>query len=219
MTLLLLFFFEGFAASSSSIVALDLLGLGQGSVGFLNATWGIGALLGAMALAMLLDRGRLVIAIAGGSLLLGLATMLPGIWPDAAAAYLGWLGIGIGLVFVEVAAKTLMQRLGSDETLGRVIGSLESGRQAALALGSIGAVLLVELLGIRGSLIALGALMPVFVIALLDPAARPRDRRPGRRGALPAAARRPDLRAAAGGGPGAPQPRPRAASRSPRART
>ena len=53
------------------------------------------------------------------------ATMLPGIWPHAATAYPGWLAIGIGFVFVEVAAKTLMQRLGSDETLGRVIGSLE----------------------------------------------------------------------------------------------
>ena len=164
LTLLLLFFFEGFAAVVVVVVALDLLGLGQGSVGFFNATWAVGALIGAMALATLLDRGRLVIAIAGGSILLGIATMLPGVWPVTPVAYLGWLGIGIGLVFVEVAAKTLMQRLGSDETLGRVIGSLESGRQAALALGSIAAVVMVELLGIRGSLIALGAVMPVFVI-------------------------------------------------------
>ena len=28
------------------ILAIDLLGLDQGSVGYLNATWGIGALLG-----------------------------------------------------------------------------------------------------------------------------------------------------------------------------
>ena len=77
---------------------------------------------------------------------------------------LGWLGIGIGFAFVEVAAKTLLQRLGSDETLGRVIGSLESARLAAMALGSIGATVLVELLGVRGALVALGALMPVFVV-------------------------------------------------------
>jgi hypothetical protein len=90
--------------------------------------------------------------------------MLPAIHPVPAAAYLGWLGIGIGFVFVEVADKTLMQRLGSDETLGRVLGSLESGRQASLALGSVGAVVLIELLGVRGSLLALGALMPTFVV-------------------------------------------------------
>lgn len=162
-TVALLFMFEGFADVLVVVMALDLLELGQGSVGFLNATWGIGALAGAMALALLLDRGRLVIGIAGGSLLLGLATMLPGFSPQPASAYIGWFGIGIGFVFVEVAAKTLMQRLGSDETLGRVIGSLESTRQAALALGSIGAVVLVGLLGVRGALIAAGALLPAFV--------------------------------------------------------
>ncbi len=164
LTMVLLFLFEGFADVLVVVMALELLDLGQGSVGFLNATWGVGAVIGAMALAMLLDRGRLVVAVAGGSLLIGAATMLPGIVPEAPPAYLGWLLIGFGFVFVEVAAKTLMQRLGSDETLGRVIGSLESLRQAAMALGSIGAVVLVELLGVRGALIALGTLMPLFVV-------------------------------------------------------
>jgi len=112
----------------------------------------------------MLDRGRLVVAIAGGSIFLGLATALPGIIPETPFAYLAWLGIGIGFVFVEVAAKTLMQRLGDDETLGRVIGALESVRYAAMALGSIGAVLLVELVGIRGALLVLAALMPAFTL-------------------------------------------------------
>lgn len=162
-TVVLLFLFEGLADVLVVIMALELLHLAEGSVGFLNATSGIGAVAGALALAMLLDRGRLVPAIAGGSILLGLAAALPGIAPEAASAYVGWFGIGIGFVFVEVAAKTLMQRLGSDETLGRVIGSLESARQTAMALGSIGAVLLVELLGVRGALAVVGALLPIFV--------------------------------------------------------
>jgi MFS family permease len=164
LTMALLFLFEGFADVLVVVMALELLELGQGSVGFLNATWGVGAVVGAIALAMLLDRGRLVVAIAGGSLLVGAATMLPGIVPHPAPAYAGWLAIGFGFVFVEVAAKTLMQRLGSDETLGRVIGSLESARQASMALGTIGAVVLVELLHVRGALVALGALLPVFVV-------------------------------------------------------
>src|SRR5204862_2839516 len=44
MTLLL--FFEGAVDVLAVIVALDLLGLGQGAVGYLNAAWGVGALLG-----------------------------------------------------------------------------------------------------------------------------------------------------------------------------
>ena len=164
LTLIFLLFFAGFAEVLVIVMALELLHLEEGSVGFLNATWGLGALVGGAGLALLLDRGKLVVAIAGGSLVLGVATMLPGIVPETPAAYLGWLGIGAGFTFVEVAAKTLMQRLGSDETMGRAGGSLESARLAAMALGSIGAILLVELAGVRGTLILLGTLMPVFVI-------------------------------------------------------
>ena len=63
-----------------------------------------------------------------------------------------------------MCAKTLLQRLGSDETLSRVVGSIESARLAAMALGSIGASVLSELLGIRGALLALAALLPLFMI-------------------------------------------------------
>jgi MFS family permease len=164
LTLIVLLLFEGFADVILVVFALELLHLAEGSVGFLNASWGLGSLLGGACLALLLDRGKLVAAIAGGSLVLGAATMLPGIWPEQVTLYVAWFGIGIGFVFVEVAAKTLMQRLGSDETMGRVVSSLESGRLAAMALGSLSAIALIELLDPRGALIALGALMPVFVI-------------------------------------------------------
>lgn len=164
LTLVALLLFEGFADVILVVMALELLHLEEGSVGFLNASWGIGALVGGAGLALLLDRGHLVPAIAGGSLFLGAATVLPGIWPHEATSYIAWFGIGIGFVFVEVAGKTLMQRLSDDETMGRVVSSLESGRLAAMALGSLGAIVLIEVLHPRGALIALGALMPVFVL-------------------------------------------------------
>lgn len=162
-TMVLLFFFEGFIEVMVVVIALEMLHLAEGAVGFLNATIGIGAVLGAVGLSMLFDRGRLVPAIAGGSLLIGAATVLPGLAPHPGTAYLGMLLIGGGFVFAEVATKTLMQRLGSDETFGRVIGSFEAARQVALALGSVGAVLLVELLHPEGALIAVGVFVPLFV--------------------------------------------------------
>lgn len=163
LTLVVLLLFEGFADVILVSLALEQLHLEEGSVGFLNAAWGFGALLGGAGLALLLDRGRLVVAIAGGSLAIGVATVVPGIWPEELTAYLAWFGIGIGFTFVEVAAKTLMQRLGDDETMGRLVSALESGRLAAMAAGSLGAIFLVEALHPDGALIALGALMPVFV--------------------------------------------------------
>ena len=165
LTLIALMFFEGFADVVVVVMALELLHLGDGSVGFLNAAWGIGALVGGAGLAMMLDRGKLVVAIAGGSLVLGAATMLPGFWPHESTAYLGWLAVGFGFTFVEVAAKTLMQRLGDDETMGRVIASLESARLSSMAVGSIAAILAIEILHPQNSLIVLGAVMPLFVLA------------------------------------------------------
>jgi MFS family permease len=163
-TLVALVFFEGIADVLVVIMALELLHLSEGSVGFLNASWGIGGLIGGAGLTLLLNRNRLVIGLAGGSVVLGLSAAFPGAWPVAFAAYAGWFGIGTGYTFIEVAAKTLLQRLGDDETLGRVVGSLESSRLAAMAIGSISAAAIVALLGTRGALLALGALMPLFVL-------------------------------------------------------
>ena len=159
-----LVFFEGFADVLVVVMALHTLHLEEGSVGFLNAAWGFGALAGGAALALLLDRGRLVIAIAGGSLVAGLAIMVPGIWAVAIAAYVGWALVGGGYNFAEVPAKTLLQRLSSDETLSRVLSVMEGGRLAAMALGSLGATILVELVDVRATLIVLGALLPVFML-------------------------------------------------------
>ncbi len=163
-TTALLLLFEGFAEVIVVGLALHVLELSTGAVGFLRAAWELGAVGAGVGLVLLLDRGRLVIGIAGGSLLIGASALLPGLVTQPAAAYAGWFGMGIGIVFVEVAAKTLMQRLGDDETMGRLLTLLQSGRLAALAVGSIFAVVLDELIGTRGALIALGALMPAFVL-------------------------------------------------------
>ena len=72
--------------------------------------------------------------------------------------------MGFGYTFVEVAARTLLQRLGSDETLARVTGFLETSRLAAMALGAIVAPVLVALFGIRGALLALGAVLPLLAL-------------------------------------------------------
>jgi MFS family permease len=165
--LTLLVLFEGAADVIIVIVALDLLELGEGSVGFLNAAWGAGALAGGAALAVLLDRGRLAAGLLAGSILTGASMALPGVWVAAAAAYIAWLGIGFGYTFVEVAARTLLQRLGDDETLARALAFLETTKLAAMALGSILAPAMVALVGIRGALVALGLLLPAFALLRL----------------------------------------------------
>jgi MFS family permease len=164
VSLTLLVFLEGAADVLIVILALDYLGLGEGSVGYINAAWGIGALVASAALAVLLNRGNLAAGILLGSAFMGAALALPGAWAVAVAAYIAFLGVGAGYTFVEVAARTLLQRMGSDETLARVTGFLETTRLAAMALGSIAAPAAVALLGTRGALVAFGSLLPLFAV-------------------------------------------------------
>jgi MFS family permease len=160
--LTVLAFFEGAADVLVVVLALDLLGLAQGSVGYLNAGWGFGALVGGAALAMLLDRGKLASGLVLGSVATGVAMALAGAWAVPAAAYAAWIGIGIGFTVVEVTGRTLLQRLGSDEVLARVLGFMETSRLAAMALGAITAPVLVALLGARGAVVAVAGLLPLF---------------------------------------------------------
>jgi MFS family permease len=159
-----LVFVEGTIDVMMVVVALDLLGLGEGSVGWMNAAWGVGALIAGTALAMLLDRGNLAAGLAVGCLIVGAGLVLPGAWPAVAAAYVGFFAVGFGYTFVEVAAKTLLQRLGSDETLARALAFLESSRLLAMAAGSMAAPAAIALLGVRGALLAMGALLPLLAV-------------------------------------------------------
>jgi len=162
--LTLLVFFEGAIDVLVVILALDLLDLGEGSVGFLNAAWGVGALAATAPIALLLHRGGITAGLVLGCMIAGASTTLPAAWVAPAAAYLGWIGIGVGYTFVEVAARTLMQRLGSDETLARVLATLETSRLSAMALGSIAVPLLITLFGVSGATIAIAAVLPAFAL-------------------------------------------------------
>lgn len=160
----LLFFFVGAIDVLVVLVALDLLGMSDSSVGYLNAAWGVGALVAGAGLAMLINRGQLVAGLVAGSLLVGLATALPGLWPVALMAFIGWFVIGIGFTYVEVAANTLLQRLADDEVLARVRGSLETARLASMALGAASVTVLVALAGVRPAIFVIAAILPLFAI-------------------------------------------------------
>lgn len=146
------------------LTALDLLDLSSGAVGYLNAAWGVGGLIGGAALAVILNRGHLIRSTLAGAILIGIALGLPAASVTALGAYAGFALFGAGHSFVDVVANTLLQRVGDDESLGRIRGSLESLRLGAMALGSILVPLSVGLVGIRWTLTIAAALMPIFLL-------------------------------------------------------
>src|SRR5262249_9198759 len=88
-----------------------------------------------------------------------------GIAPVTAVAFLAWAVLGIGNTMVDIAAVTLVQRASPDDVIGRVFGVVESATVAAFALGFLVAPALIALIDVRGSLIAVGALLPTLAVA------------------------------------------------------
>ena len=147
------------------VVAVQLVGLGTGGVGILNSAWGAGGLVGGFVALTLLARGRFSTGLDASAALVAVPLAIVAIAADPAVAVLGFAVLGIGYAVAETAGQTLVQRLASDESLARAYAVAETGSQAAVALGSILAPLLIALLGVRGALLATALVLPLVVIA------------------------------------------------------
>ena len=153
-------FVEGAVDVLVVLVAIELLDLGDSGVGWLNSAWALGGSWAA--------RPRSRCLVAGGS--------LPA-WPAAAsssacrccggrAARGGGGGgdahrPGRGLSLIETAGLTLLQRLTSDDVLGRAFAVVESTYWLTTGAGAIAAPAIVGLFGVRGALVAIGLCLPV----------------------------------------------------------
>jgi MFS family permease len=141
--------------------ALDLLDLGDAGVGYLNSAVGIGGLVGTIVAVVLLGRERLASDFGVGILLWSVPIALIGIWPESVIAFGLLIVVGAGNTLLDVAGPTLLQRIVRDEVMGRVFGAFWSLLIVGFGAGMIAAPLLIELIGIRGALIATGAVLPV----------------------------------------------------------
>jgi MFS family permease len=144
--------------------ALDLLHLGQAGVGFLYSAMGAGAFLGVVTTLTLVGRRRLAAPFGLGLVLWGIPIALIGVWPAAWVAPLMLATVGIGNTLEDVAGFTLLQRTVPDRVLARLFGVFEGIISTAAGLGSITAPVLLWALGIRGALLATGAILPVGVL-------------------------------------------------------
>jgi MFS family permease len=144
--------------------ALGLLHLGQPGVGFLNSALGAGGLLGALGAVALVGRRRLAGFFGWGLVFWGVPIALIAGWPAAAFALVCLALVGAGNSVLDVSGLTLLQRAVDDSVLGRVFGALEMLNLLSVGIGSILAPLLIAELGIRGTLVATGLLLPLLAI-------------------------------------------------------
>jgi MFS family permease len=155
-----------------AVSALQLLDLGPGGVGYLSSAVGVGGLIGAVFSLMLVGRRRLAgmfglgVAGAGGPMLF----IAPR--PSTAIALVAFALIGVSNIIEDVAGFTLLQRTTPAEVLSRVFGVVHSLFFATVALGAILAPRLIDLVGVRWSLVAVGAILPVLTVATRIPLVR-----------------------------------------------
>jgi MFS family permease len=145
------------------VIAFRLLHAGGGWVGFLSAAIGAGTLAGGLASFALTGR-RLAMPFALALVLWGVPIALIAVEPNRATALLLLFVVGVGNAIEDVAGVALVQRLVSDEFLGRVLGVLFGLAAAGTGLGAIAAPVLVDALGVRGALVTTGAFLPAVVL-------------------------------------------------------
>jgi MFS family permease len=145
-------------------IALGLLGLSRSGLGYLNATLGIGGLVGGFVALVLVQRGRLARDFGAGVFLWSAPLLLVAAWPTLGAAVIMMVLLGLANSVVDINGFTIIQRIAPEETMSRVFGALESAFIGGMALGALLMPLLIATAGIRWGLAIVGAAVASIVL-------------------------------------------------------
>lgn len=148
------------------VVALELLGLGNAGVGFLQAATGVGAVLGAVVALALVGRKRTAADFGLGLACFGAPLLALAVLPRTWSAIVALALLGIGNSVVDISAVTLIQRTASASVAGRVFGLVEAAVVGGLGIGSVLTPLLLHLVGVRWALATAGAILPLLSLVM-----------------------------------------------------
>jgi Cyclic nucleotide-binding domain len=149
------------------VLAVGVLHHGGSVAGYLNAAFGAGGVIGVAVTVALVGRRRLAPALLAGLALWSVALAVVAAWRSTPAAFALLAAAGVGRTIVDVAGRTLLQRVAPPDALARVFGLLEGVSMAGLAVGSIAASGFVALAGGRGAFLCLAAALPVAALLVL----------------------------------------------------
>ena len=146
------------------VAAIELLGMGEPGVGALNAAMGLGGLLGAVVAIALAGRERLSpafgLALAGW----GAPIAVIGLVVHPLVALSALFAVGVSNALIDVSGFTLIQRMTPNASRISVLGIIDSVANGGVAIGGLVAPILIEVLGIRGALIASGLILPIVAV-------------------------------------------------------
>ena len=146
------------------VLAISVLGMGEGGAGYLNAAFGAGGLIGAALAAGLVARRRLAPALAAGVVTAALALGALGLYPTVVGAFLLLALAGTGRTVLDVTGRILLQRAAPPDVMADIFSLLESLMNVGLAFGSIIVPVLVGLSGARAALIGTGVVFLLVIV-------------------------------------------------------
>ena len=154
----------GGASVGLVLVAENLVDLGKGGFGVLNAALGIGGFAGIMFTNRVARSRRPLTSLT--------AAAVCGSAPFALLAFIQvpWIAValmvvaGAGSVVTEVVAMTILLRSLPQVVIARVFGIIDSVLVGSILLGTLIAPVLIEVIGLRATLVVVGAGLPVTVI-------------------------------------------------------
>jgi MFS family permease len=147
------------------VIARDQLGLGAGGFGLLSASFGIGAVVGALSIPRQLLSRTLNAVVTSGVLLWTVATLLIAVANVTAVALAGTFGAGVAWVCVLASLSAGTQSAAPAWVRARAVAMNLVAVQASLAVGSILWGLLASAGGTRVALAAAATLMFLLHVA------------------------------------------------------
>jgi MFS family permease len=149
------------------VLAIGVLHHGGGTAAYLNAAFGGGGVIGVAATIALVGRRRLAPALLGSLLLWSASLALIAAAPSLVGALALLAVAGVARTLLDVAGRTLLQRISRPDALARVFGVLESVSMVGYAVGSSLAAAFVALAGGRGAFALVAAVLPVAGLLVL----------------------------------------------------
>ena len=151
------------------VLAVGSLHIGGSGAGYLTATHGIGAVVGAVASFALLARARLVPVMLAAALIAGIAFLTLAFATTLVVAFAVAAVSGVSRSMLEVTGQTLLQRVTPTALLARVFAFKEGLAMAAWGIGSIAVPAVIAVTDRRGALIFAGAIVPLLMLLRLRP--------------------------------------------------
>jgi len=145
------------------VAAFQVFDAGAEAVGYMTAAIGVGGLIGAVG-AMTLGGRRLAVAFGLALVSWGVPIALISPWSNLAPAIFLLAVVGAANSVEDVAVFTLLQRIVPDEILTRVLGIVWALAMGGVALGSIAAPALVQIIGARAAFVVIGSILPMLIL-------------------------------------------------------